>query len=76
MHQRHRVTLLIEPGRMMKRGQAKPVLHGVPYGARARMILLFLQTQAVRTCGSAPNVNLNRRRRLTPVEGHFNNLVR
>lgn len=45
----HKVTLLIEPGRMMKRGQDKPVLHGVPYGARARMILLFLQTQAVRT---------------------------
>ena len=45
----HRVTLLIEPGRMMKRGQTTPVLHGVPYGARARMILLFLQTQAVRT---------------------------
>lgn len=45
----HRVTLLIEPGHMMKRGQTKPVLHGVPYGARARMILLFLQTQAVRT---------------------------
>lgn len=45
----HRVTLLIEPGRMMNRGQTKPVLHGVPYGARARMILLFLQTQAVRS---------------------------
>ncbi|MGI4801347.1 MAG: replication protein RepA, partial [Janthinobacterium lividum] len=45
----HKVTLLIEPGHMMKRGKAQPVLHGVPYGARARMILLFLQTQAVRT---------------------------
>ncbi len=43
----HRVTLLVEPGRMVKRGQT--TLHGVPYGARARMILLFLQTQAVRT---------------------------
>ena len=44
----HRVTLLIEPGRMkIGRGPAK--LHGVPYGARARMILLYLQTQAVRT---------------------------
>ena len=27
----------------------KAVLYGVPYGARARMILLFLQSQAVRT---------------------------
>ena len=27
-------------------------------------------------CGSVPNVNPNRRPRLTPVEGHFNNLVR
>ena len=45
--QGHRVTLLVEPGRLVKRGQA--TLHGVPYGARARMILLFLQTQAVRT---------------------------
>jgi len=38
---------MVEPGRTLKKG--KPLLHGVPYGARARMILLFLQTQAVRT---------------------------
>ncbi len=38
---------MVEPGRTLKKG--KPILHGVPYGARARMILLFLQTQAVRT---------------------------
>jgi hypothetical protein len=43
----HRVTLWVEPGRMKSRG--KVVMHGVPYGARARMILLYLQTQAVRT---------------------------
>ena len=43
----HRVTLLIEPGRMKAKG--KTILHGVPFGARARMILLYLQTQAVRT---------------------------
>ena len=43
----HRVTLWIEPGRMKVKG--KPVTYGVPYGARARMILLYLQTQAVRT---------------------------
>ena len=43
----HRVTLLVEPGRLRTAGQTR--LHGVPYGARARMILLYLQTQAVRT---------------------------
>jgi Plasmid encoded RepA protein len=43
----HRVTLLIEPGRMKAKG--KTILHGVPFGARARMILLYLQTMAVRT---------------------------
>jgi hypothetical protein len=43
----HRVTLWVEPGRMKTGGQA--VTYGVPYGARARMILIYLQTQAVRT---------------------------
>jgi hypothetical protein len=43
----HKVTLWVEPGRMKNRGKA--VTYGVPYGARARMILLYLQTQAVRT---------------------------
>src|SRR6476661_2070256 len=43
----HRVTLLVEPGRLKTGGRTK--LYGVPYGARARMILLYLQTQAVRT---------------------------
>lgn len=43
----HRVTLLVEPGRLKSRGKTR--LYGVPYGARARMILLYLQTQAVRT---------------------------
>jgi hypothetical protein len=44
----HRVTLLVEPGRL-KVGPGPAKLLGVPYGARARMILLYLQTQAVRT---------------------------
>ena len=43
----HKVTLLVEPGTMRRRGQV--VKYGVPYGSRARMILLYLQTQAVRT---------------------------
>lgn len=45
----HRVTLLVEPGRLQHGPKAPPRLYGVPYGARARMILLYLQTQAVRT---------------------------
>ena len=44
----HRVRLLVEPGRIV-RGNEPPKLVGVPYGARARMILLYLQTQAIRT---------------------------
>jgi hypothetical protein len=44
----HRVTLLVEPGRM-RAGPGAARMLGVPYGARARMILLYLQTQAVRT---------------------------
>jgi hypothetical protein len=43
----HKVTLLVEPGRLKHSGRVK--LFGVPYGARARMILLYLQTQAIRT---------------------------
>jgi Plasmid encoded RepA protein len=46
--QGHRVTLLVEPGRLPLRG-GRVKLYGVPYGARARMILLYLQGEAVRT---------------------------
>jgi hypothetical protein len=40
------LTLLLEPGRI-KIGQGPAKLLGVPYGARARLILIYLQTQAV-----------------------------
>ena len=43
----HRVSLVVEPGHMLFKGE--PRLYGVPFGARARMVLLYLQTQAVRT---------------------------
>ena len=43
----HKVTLLVEPGRLRTAGRTR--LFGIPYGARARMILLYLQTQAIRT---------------------------
>lgn len=55
--QGHRVTLLVEPGRL-KTAKGEVKLYGVPYGARARMILLYLQTQAVRT--NSPQVALGR----------------
>lgn len=55
--QGHRVTLLVEPGRL-KTSKGEVKLYGVPYGARARMILLYLQTQAVRS--GSPQVALGR----------------
>lgn len=43
-----RVTLVIEPGR--RPGKAGELIHvGVPFGAHARLIMLFLQTEALRT---------------------------
>src|SRR4051794_38872263 len=42
------LTLIIEPGRI-KIGGGPSKLLGVPYGARARLILIYLQTQAVLT---------------------------
>jgi len=44
----HRIRLLIEPGRLPIRGGGFK-LYGVPYGSRARMILLYLQTRAIQT---------------------------
>jgi hypothetical protein len=44
----HNVSLLIEPGRI-KTGPSPAQFAGVPYGARARIIMIYLQTQAVRT---------------------------
>lgn len=43
-----RVVLIVEPG--MRSGPAgKPVHIGVPYGSRARLIMLYLQSEALRT---------------------------
>lgn len=41
------LALLIEPG--MRIGKTGPEPVGVPYGSRAKLILIFLQTEAVRT---------------------------
>lgn len=43
-----RVKLLIEPGRRAT-DLGDPVWVGVPYGSRARLIMLYLQTEALRT---------------------------
>jgi hypothetical protein len=43
----HRLTLLVEPGYI--RRDNKLVRIGVPYGSRARLILLYLQTKAIQT---------------------------
>ena len=49
----HRTTLLVESGR-----DRRGTLIGVPYGSIARLILLYLQTEAVRT--NSPEVELGR----------------
>jgi Plasmid encoded RepA protein len=51
--QGHRTTLLVESGRT-----AKGDWIGVPYGSMARLILLYLQTEAVRS--NDPEVELGR----------------
>jgi Plasmid encoded RepA protein len=43
-----RVTLIVQPGLRPAPG-GKPISVGVPYGSRARLILLYLQTEAIRT---------------------------
>jgi len=53
--QGHNVTLVIEPGVLPDRMGVTRV-HGVPYGSRARLILLYLQTQAMKA--SSPEVEL------------------
>lgn len=49
------VTLTVDPGSLPD-GEGGTKVHGVPYGSRARMILFYLQTQAVRS--KSPEVEL------------------
>ncbi len=51
-----RVKLLVEPGQLPVGGKLKTF--GVPYGSRARLILLYLQTQAIQQ--DSPEVELGR----------------
>jgi hypothetical protein len=46
--QSERVTLIVQPG-MRPTVNGAPVPVGVPYGSRARLIMLYLQTEALRT---------------------------
>ena len=50
------VSLMVEPGSVD--APAGPVRVGVPYGSRARLILLYLQSEAIRT--NSPEINLGR----------------
>jgi hypothetical protein len=45
-----RLTLIVEPGRVVDNaGRDGTRIVGVPYGSRARLILLYLQTEALRS---------------------------
>lgn len=46
--QTERVSLIVQPGLRGVMG-GSPVPVGVPYGSRARLIILYLQTEAIRT---------------------------
>jgi Plasmid encoded RepA protein len=52
------ITLMVEPGRLLRPGASEPDMMGVPYGSRARLILLYLQTRALRS--SSREVELGR----------------
>lgn len=44
-----RIRLVVEPGRRPRGGDGPLEFLGVPYGSHARLILLYLQTEALRT---------------------------
>jgi hypothetical protein len=46
--QTDRLTMIVEPGRKPGPG-GKTIMAGVPYGSRARLIMLYLQSEALRT---------------------------
>lgn len=54
VRQGHKLTLVVDPGTYKRNGTL--VKMGVPYGSRARLILIYLQTQAVLT--NSPEVEL------------------
>jgi hypothetical protein len=42
-------SLIIEPGKLFAHGDDEGTLYGVPFGPRARVILLYLQSEAIKT---------------------------
>jgi hypothetical protein len=42
-------SLIIEPGKLFRHGEEEGTLYGVPFGPRARVILLYLQSKAIKT---------------------------
>ncbi len=56
----HQVTLLVEPGRMVIDGETREF--GVPYGARARLITIFLMSEAIRNKSREVNLGGNMHR--------------
>ena len=74
-----RHCLIVEPG--MRRGPAgQPVHVGVPYGSRARLILIYLQSEALRTSSREVTLGKSLRdwleRMRIPVGGKNLNIVR
>jgi hypothetical protein len=49
MRQNGRATLIVTAGHLLDPDTRKPVLQGVPYGAKPRLLMLHLCTEAVRT---------------------------
>lgn len=49
VRQNERMTLMVEPGRIIRPGTIDTDFVGVPFGSRARLILLYLQSQALRS---------------------------
>lgn len=74
-----RVSLIVQPG-LRPAPDGRPISVGVPYGSRARLILLYLQTEALRT--SSREVELGRtlhawlRRLEIPIGGKAMAVVR
>jgi hypothetical protein len=48
MRQNGRATLIVSAGHLLDQDTRKPVLQGVPYGAKPRLLMLHLCTEAVR----------------------------
>ena len=48
MRQNGRATLIVTAGHLLDQDTRKPVLQGVPYGAKPRLLMLHLCTEAVR----------------------------